>query len=168
VPLALLNPDLRILAVEALPENVAVLMANIERNGVQDRVQVVHAAASDSAEPVRIMYGEVADASGQHQFIGNEYGPEGSTFWTVKGATLRGLMLLRGPDEDCPFVWTKLDCEGCEYKVLASPWVTHLPVIIGEVHRGWDALVRLLESTHDVTGDGQDFGHFQAHLKVQA
>ena len=98
VPLALLNPDLRIMAVEALPENVAMLMANIERNGLGGQVFVVHAAASDSAEPVRIMYGHIADASGQHEYIGNQYGPEGSRFAEVKGASLRGLMLLRGDD----------------------------------------------------------------------
>lgn len=162
VPLALMNPGLRILAVEAMPENIPLLVENIGRNGLTDgRITIVHAAASDSPEPVRIYYG----GDHQHQFIGSD---GGSTYQEVKGATLRGLMLLRGVDEDEPFIWAKLDCEGCEYPLLSSPHVGALQHIVGEVHRGWDRLVQLLAATHDVTGDGLDFGHFEAVLKVQS
>lgn len=159
VPLALMNPELRIMAVEAMPENIPLLMENVMRNGVEDRVSIVHAAASDSAEPVDIYYG----GDHQHQFIGSD---GGSIRQTVPGASLRGLMLLRGVDQDEPFIWTKIDCEGCEYRVLASPSVDKLTYITGEVHRGWDALVALLAATHLVSGDEQDFGHFTAELKA--
>lgn len=166
VPLLLDNPDLKLVAVEALPENVALLVANLERMGVEDRCTVVHAAASDSADLVRIGYGDIVDASGQHLYIGNASAPAGAREVWLKGATLRGLELLRGPDQDEPWVWTKIDCEGCEYAVFAEGTdLSRLLFVTGEVHQGWDRLVKLLVATHDVTGSGTDFGHFQARLR---
>lgn len=167
VPLLLDSPDLRLVAIEALPENVAQLMANLERNGVADRCQVVHAAASDSAQPVRIGYGDVVDASGQHLYIGNASAPQGAREVWLPGATLRGLELLRGSDQDAPWAWAKIDCEGCEYAIFAEGAdLSRLEFITGEVHQGWARLVDLLEPTHMVVGPGKDFGPFQAIVRV--
>ena len=160
VPLLLDNPGLRVVAVEALPENAALLWANLERNGVCDRALLVHAAAGDGTPQV-LGYG----TDGTHEFIGNTGNPQGGRTVEVPGATLRGLMLLRGPAEDEPWQWAKLDCEGCEYPVLASPWVASLLHIKGEVHRGWAPLLELLAPTHEVYGPGQDFGPFAAELR---
>lgn len=169
VPLLLDNPDLRLVAIEALPENVAQLMANLERMGVADRCTVVHAAAAASAAEVRIGYGEPADASGQHVYIGTAYAPEGAREVRLPGATLRGLELLRGVDQDAPWAWAKIDCEGCEYALLAEGTdLSRLEFITGEVHQGWDRLVQLLEATHVVAGPGNDFGPFQATIRVAA
>lgn len=158
VPLLLDNPDLHVVVVEALPENVRLLHHNLMRNGVEDRAILVHAAAGATTDPVLLGYG----TDGTHEFIGNVANPQGGRTVEVKGATLRGLMLLRGPAEDDPWAWAKLDCEGCEYGVLASPWVSSLRFIAGEVHQGWQRLLDLLVPTHDVHGQGKDFGSFTA------
>ena len=157
VPLLLDNPSLHVVVVEALPENVALLHHNLMRNGVEDRAILVHAAAGVMGSAV-LGYG----TDGTHEFIGNVANPQGGRTVEVRGATLRGLMLLRGPAEDEPWAWAKLDCEGCEYGVLDSPWVASLRYINGEVHQGWQRLVELLEATHEVTGPGKDFGPFLA------
>jgi hypothetical protein len=68
-------------------------------------------------------------------------------------------------DATAPFAWTKIDCEGCEYPFLASPFIDHLEFITGECHLGWQRLVDLLKDTHDVTGPGTDFGPFTAVLR---
>lgn len=161
VPLLLDNPDLHVVVVEALPENVRLLHHNLMRNGVEDRAILVHAAAGAATDPVLLGYG----TDGTHEFIGNVANPQGGRTVEVKGATLRGLMLLRGPAEDEPWAWAKIDCEGCEYGVLASPWVTSLLHVKGEVHQGWDRLLDLLAPTHEVYGPGDDFGPFSAELR---
>lgn len=161
VPLLLDNPSLHVVVVEALPENVRLLHHNLMRNGVEDRAILVHAAAGATPDPVLLGYG----TDGTHEFIGNVANPQGGRTVEVKGATLRGLMLLRGPAEDEPWAWAKIDCEGCEYGVLASPWVTSLLHIKGEVHQGWDRLLDLLTPTHEVYGPGDDFGPFSAGLR---
>lgn len=167
VPLLLDNPGLRVIAIEALPENVAVLHRNLVNNDVEDRCLLIHAAASDSAAPVAIGYGSILnDGNGEHTYIGNQNAPAGSRFVQLPGVTLRGAMLQRGMDQDKPFVWSKIDCEGCEYRFLASDWVGALAVIQGEVHFGSALLESLLKSTHVVTfpkfDENPDFGPFTA------
>jgi FkbM family methyltransferase len=164
VPLLLDNPDLRVIAVEALPENVEYLRTNLARNGVEDRAIIVHAAASDVGGVDQIIgYGPSTGPNAHSQYIGSGVNPmERERSVAVKTATLRGLMLLRGPEQDAPFVWTKIDCEGCEYGVFKSEWNPALRFITGEVHFGWDRMVELLAPTHDIMGPGTDFGPFEA------
>src|SRR5688500_12720216 len=45
IAMAVDNPDLHVVSVEAVPPNVELLRANVVRNGLSDRVTVVHAAA---------------------------------------------------------------------------------------------------------------------------
>lgn len=162
IPLLLDNPDLRVIAVEALPENTALLAYNAERNGVACRLTIMRRAAANTDAPVTIGY----PADEQHRYIGNADHPTGAQrSVAVKGITLRGLMLLRGPDaQDEPFAWTKIDCEGCEYPLLDSPVAGALTRIAGEHHAGLARITALLGGTHAVhlvTGTS-DFGTFRA------
>lgn len=160
VPLLLDNPGLRVIAVEALPENADLCQANAERNQVADRLILVRGGASDTDLPIRVSY----SPDPMHRFIGNQ--ADGAEWAEVPGITLGMLGDMRGPDAMAPFVWTKIDCEGCEYHVLDSPAVVHLERIIGEVHHGWQRLVDILSPTHDLVG-GHDFGHFVAVRRDQ-
>lgn len=161
IPLLLDNPELRVIAVEALPENAALARENATRNGVADRLILVEGGASDSELPIRIHY---APDDAQHEYIGNQWGPQDRPFIEVPGITLTRLAAMRGADTGAPFAWAKIDCEGCEYHVLASPAVALLDFIIGEVHLGWQRLVDVLGDTHELDG-GTDFGIFTATRK---
>lgn len=161
IPLLLDNPELRVIAVEALPENADLLWDNAQRNDVALRLTLVRAAATDSSLPVIIHY---APDDPQHQYIGNQWGPQDRPGIEVPPITLGQLANLRGPEWDTPFVWSKIDCEGCEYHVLNSPAVVLLETIVGEVHLGWQRLVDILAPTHDLVG-GHDFGHFLARRR---
>jgi hypothetical protein len=142
------------------------LRDNLARNRVEDRAIVIHGAASDTNEPVRIGYGEITDASGQHVYIGNVLAPDGSRSVQTRGVTLRDAMDARGEGfAGQPFTWAKIDCESCEYAFLDSTAVRYLSFITGEVHAGWERLVALLDETHRVNGPGQDFGPFTAVLR---
>jgi FkbM family methyltransferase len=162
IPLLLDNPGLRVIAVEALPENADLLAANADLNQVADRLTLVRGGASDSARPIRIHY---APDDAQHEYIGNQWGPQDRPAIEVPGITLGMLAAMRGFDAAAPFVWTKIDCEGCEYHVLDSPGIRLLEVIVGEVHLGWQRLLDILAPTHEVAGEGKDFGHFKAALR---
>lgn len=164
IPLLLDNPQLRVIAVEALPENVVLLNKNAERNGVSDRLTIIHGAAGGDGLPVIIHY---APDDAQHEFIGNKWGPQDRPGVEVKGVTLRDILGTRGAEKREPVAWTKLDCEGCEYEVLAADPgdLSLLTYICGEVHQGWDRLVETLRQTHLVTGPGRDFGPFEARVR---
>lgn len=162
VPLLLDNPELQVIAVEALPENAELLAENAKRNEVDGRLILVRGGASDTTKPIRIQY---APDDPQHQYIGNQWGPEGRPTIEVPGVTLEQLDEMRGKaGAGEPFVWAKIDCEGCEYHVLASPRIRLLEKIVGENHLGWQRLVDVLGPTHDLAG-GHDFGIFVAQLK---
>ena len=165
IPLLLDNPDLRVIAVEALPENVLLLNENALRNGVADRLTIVHGAASDTHDEVLMRYGN--DTT--HEYIGGAVDKDGTPgdlrpAIRLKGITLGAMAALR-PDPTEPFVWCKIDAEGAEYQTFRSSHLRLLEHIEGEVHFGWQRLVDLLDATHIVTGPGQDFGPFQAVLR---
>jgi len=159
VPLLLDNPDMSLVAIEGLPENVELLVANLERNGVGGRAVVINALAGDGG-PGRLFYGPES----HHEFIGNVDIAEHGRAADLEGVTLRGAMLRRGPAQDEPFVWAKIDCEGCEYGFLASPALASVRRIVGEVHHGIAPLRAILAATHEVTGDA-DLGAFEAVLR---
>lgn len=161
IPLLLDNPDLWLVAIEALPENVDMLRANADRNGVTDRLHVMQAAASSSPTPVAIAYPD----DREHRFIGNADHPSGPgphEMVMANGVTL-GLLVDHYPGEAHGFGWMKIDCEGCEYPFLSSPATIDVAVIVGEHHRGIDGIRELL-TFHDVelvTGT-EGFGTFRA------
>jgi FkbM family methyltransferase len=164
------NPDLRVVAIEALPENVALIRENLELNGVADRCIVIEGAAGDGSD-TRIGYG----ADGTHDYIGNASAPKGNREVVAKGVSLQDAIHATtrlswdgALDAVAHFVWAKLDCEGCEGPFLTSRWVAEIDHIEGEVHPecGGDRLKGILKSRFDVTFPGwaanPDFGPFTA------
>lgn len=71
VTLPMAVKGMRVLAVEALPSNCQLLSAAVNATGVEDRVTVAHAAASDKAETVWLKgtsaYGTVVESGGDVQ-----------------------------------------------------------------------------------------------------
>jgi FkbM family methyltransferase len=128
------NPYLRVIAIEALPENVALLRANLASNGLADRATVIHGAAGAGSGTTRIHYGYTgSEHATHHAFIGN-----------------LALYQGRGPDHcttevehehvDVPTVaitalptvaFAKIDCEGGEWAFLRG---CAIPRIHGEAH----------------------------------
>ena len=165
IPLLLDNPDLHVVAIEALPENFALLTENLARNGVADRCLAFHAAASDSTRPVQIGYGPRSGENQHSEFIGSANGPTAATdFASPDGITLAAVLDAQGRGAEADFAWMKIDCEGCEYPFLSSSLVSRIAFITGEHHFGYERVKALLEATHEVTmlGGTEGFGHFEA------
>lgn len=166
VPLLLDNPDLRVVAIEALPENAALLRENIRRNRVADRCVVLERAAGDG-KPQRIGYGFATGPEAHSRYIGSANAPKDRDFVTVPGVSLDQVFDVAfpvdGPLEKIEFVWLKIDAEGAEYPFFESASIDDLRLIKhmeGEVHFGIQRLREALP-THEVTGD-KDFGQFTA------
>lgn len=185
VVMALDNPGLRVLAVEPVPENVAMIEANAAENGVADRITVVpFAAGIPGIGQARCSYGyretpsDDPDYTRNHRYIGNQYrslaDPEHDLL--VPSWGLRELLVRHGV---AGLSFMKIDCEGCEYAVLDSPAVARVSVIIGEYHSGYadepetytpgapKRIRELLEATHDVRmlSDDPVVGLFEAVLR---
>lgn len=173
VALALDNPDLCVVAVEALPENAAVLTANVVANALSPRVFVENAAGGAPGETsVDITYGW-AKAQNQpdgymhdNRFIGGMVGAnETSLVAHCDAVSLTSLMAKYGIDE---IALLKLDCEGCEWFVLTDPAVSKVRYIKGEMHAGRhggrERLLELLSPTHEVRWLDENLvvGHFEA------
>ena len=119
IALALDNPELHVIAVEAVPPNAQLLASNVERAGVADRVTIIQAAAGKGkTATVRWAFkgNETAD---HHAFIGNAVMPEATLVEhehsEVEVVTLAGLVKQYGP-----IGFAKVDCEGCEYPTLEN------------------------------------------------
>lgn len=149
------NPGARAIAVEPLPENVAMIRDNAARNGVSDRLTVIEAAVGDGA-PLAIRYGPDV-----HRYIGDIRGADGETI-TVATVTLADLLA----DGDIDLL--KTDCEGGEWDLFgraSTEDLARVTEIVGEYHtQGPEHLAALLSETHDVVsvpaGDGT--GSFRA------
>lgn len=152
------NPSLQVIAVEPVPDNAALIRANVLLNGLQNRVHVEEAgAAGIGMSTVACMYGytdmSIPDKGyiEQNRFIGN--------IWRMSEAakgqrieapalTIRDLADKYGAPE---FRFTKIDCEGCEWDFLAKD-AKLLVEIVGEWHdAGPDRIAKVLRRTHDVT-----------------
>jgi len=147
------NPRARAVALEPLPENIAVLYDNAERAGVSDRLTVLAGALGTD----RIVYGPDT-----HRYIGNIGGASGEVI-EVQRRTLGELL-----DWCVPLTAMKVDCEGGEWAAFADPRIGEVPLIIGEYHgRGEAALRDALEPTHDVTilSEAGETGTFRAVLR---
>jgi FkbM family methyltransferase len=161
VALALDNPDLRIVAVEALPENVEQLRANVKLNGLEDRVVVLQmAAGKDGETEVAITYGwSKAENQPDHYMSDNRFiggmvgGNETSDFVICTATSLRDILDAYHIEE---VALLKIDCEGCEWFFLDSPALSKVDRIIGEMHigrHGQAADLRRLLADFDVTMD---------------
>jgi FkbM family methyltransferase len=134
IALAVDNPELRIVAVEAVPPNVELLRENATRAGVEDRVTVLHAAAGEgTTATVRWAFAGnyVAD---HHAFIGNAVMPETTESGAAELLDVRTLDSLVA--EFGPFTFAKVDCEGCEYPFLVGEGLESCALIRGEEHYG--------------------------------
>lgn len=148
------HPNLRVIAVEPIPENLDLLRANVV--GDDPRVTIVPGAVGRG--DIRYDYvgddGRVDDFAGQHRYYGNTFGfdlycadrPHKAI--QVPVHTIADLV----PEGDIALC--KIDCEGGEYGFLDSPDVARIALIVGEWHPngGGPADIRaLLEPTHEVT-----------------
>ena len=168
ISLALDNPDARILAVEPLPANITLIDENIRQNGLEDRITLVPRAAGRPGQrkaTIRWAFGD--DESGRHhRYVGNSTLSHHSAVHEeaqVDCVDLAQLVKMAGGS----VALLKIDCEGAEYDILASPAVKDCRDIRGEYHAGWQPLVDLLDATHHVTrlGGTDHFGEFRAVRK---
>ena len=164
------HSDLKIIAVEPVPENVEGLRRNVEYNGFGDRVTVIEAAGDAPGVKTTKMLWNYRSAENVDQayiddsrYIANIFGPKGSDgdLHRVKAVSLDQLM--EGLDE---LALLKIDCEGCEWKFLRSKRVADVRIILGEFHNGgaMASLEALIGATHEVTrlGGVDDIGVFRA------
>ena len=161
IALAIDNPDLRIVAVEAVPPNVDLLWENVERNGLTERVTILNAAAG-KGKTARIAWAFSGNESADHHaFIGNAVLPE-SDMSTHSESIVDVRTLNSLVSEFGPFCFVKSDCEGCEFPFLQGPALKDLELIRGEVHANPLALVQQLEATHTTTITGSIPAAFEA------
>ena len=156
VALAVDYPDLRVLAVEALAENCAVMRATIEQNDITN-LEVIEAAATDKPRKrVPIAYGWSSAATLDDDYVQNSRfiggmleDPSGTTAFPP-GVSLSSLVAKYEIDRIC---FMKIDCEGCEWQFLRSPDIGRVDEIIGEYHFGGklEGIREILDATHDVT-----------------
>ncbi len=157
IGLALDNPDLRVIAVEGVPQNAELTRQNVAANGLADRVTVIEGAAG-GRKPVEMRFGYRGTASLEHHaFVGNSslaYDDdtiEHDSLTYDKPYTLSSLVKMAGGSIDL----LKIDCEGCEYAFLADPALAQVGTILGEWHpiRGNTraTVLALLGDTHSVT-----------------
>lgn len=157
------NPQLRVIAVEIVPENVEMLRRNIEVNGVANRVTIVEAAAGGPDETTRTCYmrhrssGHPAATDAyvdKHRYIGN-------SFWNIAARgefqseavdiSVISLDKIIAEHTGGKLDFLKIDCEGCEWAFLDTPAVAKVQTIIGEYH--WD--YRLQGDTSRIADDAQ-------------
>jgi FkbM family methyltransferase len=149
ITLALLadHPDLRVVAVEPLPENCDLIRINLVANGWEDRATVVRGAIA-KGKSARIAYDfDGPDYLRNHRYIGGMTLGKDADHATITVPAVRLSSLIDG---DCPLL--KVDCEGCEWDLLADPAVARVERIVGEGHPSdWLARVhRALDATHDI------------------
>lgn len=161
------NPNLRVLAVEPIAANVALLLENAALNDVSERVTVLEgAAAKPTAKTVTIAYdfrgGETQD---MHRFVGNQPMPEGTQQTTKSVPAITLPLLVRQAGGTIDLIVT--DCEGGEYDLLQGTSLAKVDTIRGEYHDGYERLAKALQPTHKVERVGEDdaFGGFRATLR---
>jgi FkbM family methyltransferase len=172
IALAVDNPNLRILAVEALAENCDVMRETIRINDLHN-IEVIEAAAQDKvAKSVPVAYGW-SEATGltddyvtHSRFIGGMLDDPSGTVAHPPGVSLSSLLKTYDIDR---VRFLKIDCEGCEWAFLKSKDIDRVDEIIGEYHfgKGMAGVHDILDKTHRVqyvSGDPNDtVGVFWAH-----
>ncbi len=168
IGLLLDNPEMRVVAIEAVPPNVELIRVNLEQNGLSDRCVLLAGAAWEGTGPITIEYGytgsEVAEA---HAFIGSVTpwmdAPGDKISTIVPRYTLKDALAATGGKG---FVWAKSDCEGCEHSFFRGPGLRKIGTISGEWHHrdgSPESFAAQLSATHDVTwGEGIGGGPFMA------
>ena len=142
-------PELRVVMVEAVAENVEVIEASIQANSLESRVVVIHAAAGDG-NPQPIKYAALDNVEDgtfmfTNRYVGDLEVAKGPNSVIIPGVSLTDLVMEYGSA-----AYMKIDCEGCEYPFLDSPAVGNVARITGEYHRGTAGIVERLLRTHRV------------------
>lgn len=168
IGVALDNPRATVVAVEAVYENALLLMRNVKLNSLDDRVQVMHRAASSSNHPVTIRYGfEGAEDANVHRWIGNQRMGSDVKHTTQEVPGLRLRRLLRYIGEE-PIQLMKIDCEGCEWKFLKGEALRRVKEVVGEFHGDGAYTTETLREMFkdkwelELTEQSTNFGNFRA------
>ena len=143
ITMARQNPGLRVLAVEAVPENSDLLEQNIKRMapGQVTSIRAWAAGPNDLTGTCHYGYKGHRDTESDgyisaHRFIGNTWtdlaGPEFSV--EMPAVSIDGLMERYAIDE---VELIKIDCEGCEWAFLDTPAISKVKSIVGEYHGGY-------------------------------
>lgn len=166
IALALDNPELHVIAVEPVPDNLLVASRNFMSAGIRKRVTLIAGAVGKG--DVTVAHGfrgnEVAE---HHAYIGNSDLAVGTDHETVTypGLTVRQLLDWHG----IPAL-VKIDTEGAEWDFLDTPDTANLPLILGEWHPigGTIGEFIALLPHHDVTFTGPQVGPggFRAVLRA--
>lgn len=135
IALAVDNPDLHIVSVEAVPPNIDLLKHNLAALGIEDRVTVIHAAAGKGkTATVQWAFEGHGDLGSHNAFVGNALLPVAVDAHEVIQLQVRTLASL--VKEFGPFTFAKVDCEGCEYPFLQGTALRNVALIRGEEHHG--------------------------------
>ena len=168
VPLLMDNPDLRVVAIEALPVNVDMLRDNLELNGVADRCTILCGAGWPGKGQIDVEFGYTGSETAEtHAYIGSVSpwldAPGSKQTVSVPRYSLKDAIAETG---DEGFVWVKADCEGCEHAFFRGPGLRRLGLIVGEWHQRDgtpEAFAKQLSRTHEVTWEqGIGGGPFRA------
>lgn len=143
IALALDNPSLRVKAVEVVPENVEAIHENVRLNHVDDRIEVVFAAAGGPDEASRTCYmrhrahpAATTAYVNKHRYVGNSFwSPNGSMEFQADAVEM-DCVSLSDLAQGEPVAFIKIDAEGAEWEFLADPAVALAEHIHGEYH--WD------------------------------
>ncbi len=164
IALALDNPSLRVVAVEPVPENAELCRANVERNHLAGRVEVIHGAiGSPGQAAITVCYGySHSESTRHHTFIGAVrsagHGEMPHRECQVTGYSLAALVNLVGGLPS----FVKMDCEGGEWAAFMDPITVGLPRIHGEWHatEGHTRadLECLFVATHELSFQGPEAG----------
>lgn len=157
--LALLSRGFNVVAVEPLPENVELIMKNVEANGWQTNF-ILHEKAinAQSGKKVVLRYGNEATESGSHhRFIGNTVD---SSDWQeglwdqgreIKVDTISIDDILKDIDEVSVL---KIDCEGAEWSAFSGASknsISKIHRVVAELH-GLPSTVDMYQEFHDLLG----------------
>ena len=160
IALALDHPDLRVIAIEPVPDNVRLIALNVEQNGLSDRVVVLAGGAgAPKAKTQRVAWNWNDGPDGMntgHRFIGGSHLALDNPDITheevsVPSWSVSRLLAHVGADR---FALLKIDCEGCEAAFLTDPAIARIDRIVGEYHPPYIDPARLhalLDATHEVT-----------------
>jgi FkbM family methyltransferase len=125
----------RLVAFDGDPENIVRLRDNSWRNGLENRLQVVHAAvwSSTSSDGISFRRGRTARSQGGVEADGNRPVLGSGELINVPAITLDNFIATGGPLPQL----IKIDVEGGEYEVLrggANLFRHQKPLIIAEIH----------------------------------
>src|SRR5262245_47713159 len=137
VPLLLDNPRLRVVAIEAVPDNCDLLEENLALNNVADRCYVWRGAAWDKSKTtIEVESGYTGSETAEtHAYIGSVTpwmdAPGEKRTATVPVFLLGDVIKKTG---GVGFAWVKTDCEGAEHRFFRGPGLAKLGIIEGEWH----------------------------------